>query len=195
MLSLYFATGVRPKEGRKVLLEDLDLKAGRVMIRHPKGEGSWASAEEVDILRPDVVPFIERYLRERQAWIIKNGLDEAKVPELFPSIRFGKHHGFYSEQGFNAIKGKVEDLSGVKFKTKDFRSTLTTMTCRNDRGRLFAMSAQLRHESPDTTQRYYESIERGVAGRQLKDVYKERPIVIAPENPVIEKKYEPSGYS
>jgi len=56
------------------------------------------------------------------------------------------------------------------------------------------MSAQLRHGSPDTTQSFYENIERGVAGRQLKDVYKERPIVIEPENPVIEKN-EPSGYA
>lgn len=195
MLALYFATGARPKEGRKVLLKDLDLDTGKVLIRHPKGEGSWASAEEVDILRWDVVPFIERYLKERKIWIKENGLDEAKVPELFPSIRFGKHHGFYSPQGFNSIKCKVEDLSGVKFMTKDFRSTLTTITCKNDRGRINAMSAQLRHGNITTTQRFYERIERGVAGRQLKDVYKERPIVIDHDAPLIEKKYEPSGYA
>lgn len=195
MLSLYFATGVRPKEGRLVLLKDLDLEAGKVLIRHPKGEGSWASTVEIDILWPDVVPFIERYLRERKEWIKENGLTEAAVPELFPSVRFGKHHGFYAEQGFNAIKGKVEDLSGVKFKIKDFRSTLTTTTIRGDRSRLNAMSAQLRHDNISTTQRFYEGIERGVAGRQLKGAWKERPVATYHETPVIDKKFPPSGYA
>jgi integrase len=194
MISLYFATGVRPKEGRLVLLKDLDLKARRVLIRHPKGEGSWASAEEVDILRWDVAPFIERYLRERREWIKENGLEEAKVTELFPSIRFGKHHGLYSEQGFNSIKGKVEDLSGVDFRLKDFRSTLTTTVVRGDRSRLNAMSAQLRHDNIVTTQRFYEGIERGAAGRQLRDVYKERPIALDLNDPVIDKKFPPAGY-
>jgi hypothetical protein len=36
-------------------------------------------------------------------------------------MRFGKHLDFYTEEGF-----KVDALSGVIFKTKDFRSTLTT---------------------------------------------------------------------
>ncbi len=117
------------------------------------------------------------------------------MPELFPSIRFGKHHGFYTEQGFNAIKGKAEDLSGVKFKTKDFRSTLTATTIRGDRSRLNAMSAQLRHDNISTTQRFYEGIERGVAGRQLKDAWKERPLAIMHDTPLIKKKFEMTGYT
>lgn len=195
MLALYFATGMRPKEGRLMLLKDLDLDRGKVLIRHPKGEGSWASAEEVDILRPDVLPFLERYLRERSEWIKEKGLTEAQVPELFPSIQSGKPDHFYTEQGFNAIKSKVERLSGVKFRTKDMRSTLTTSIVRGDRSRLNAMSAQLRHDNIATTQRYYEGIERGAAGRQLRDAWKERPIAIERDTPVIEKKYEPSGYA
>jgi hypothetical protein len=57
------------------------------------------------------------------------------------------------------------------------------------------LSAQLRHESPDTMQRFYEGIERGVAGRQLKGVWMDRPIAIYHHTPVIDKKFPPSGYT
>ncbi len=48
-------------------LEDLDLKRGTLFNRHPKVEGSWASAVAVDIIREDMLPFVRRYLTERGA--------------------------------------------------------------------------------------------------------------------------------
>jgi hypothetical protein len=44
-------------------------------------------------------------------------------------------------------------------------------------------------------QRFYEGIERGVAGRQLKGVWMDRPIAIYHHTPVIDKKFPPSGYT
>jgi hypothetical protein len=65
----------------------------------------------------------------------------------------------------------------------------------------------LRHTKIETTQKYYANIKQGSAGRQLKDVWKERPILAVPvgvlETPqkimvartlVIDQKYEISGY-
>lgn len=195
MLAIYFATGVRPKELRLALLDDLDLGKMKFLVRHPKGEGSWASQEKVDLIRPDVVPYIERYLRERKEWIRTNGLKESEVKQLFPSIRFGKNKGFYTANGFQQIKSQVQRISGVEFKLKDFRSTLTSMTVNGDMGRLNAMSAQLRHDKIETTQRAYYRMLEGVAGRQLKDAWKERPIAIVHETPLIEKRFETSGYA
>ncbi len=51
MVSLYFGTGVRPSELRLAEYRDLDLRKERLFVRHPKGEGNWASAEWVDIIR------------------------------------------------------------------------------------------------------------------------------------------------
>jgi integrase/recombinase XerD len=100
------------------------------------------------------------------------------VKELFPSIRFGKNNGFHTVQGFLSIKGKVEKLSGVEFKLKDFRSTLTSITVNGNMCRLPAMSAQLRHDKIETTQKSYYRVQDGVAGRQLRDAWKERLIAI-----------------
>jgi hypothetical protein len=88
----------------------------------------------------------------------------------------------------------VETLFGVKFKQKDFRSTLTTITCNRDPRLLLAMSAQLRHTDLETTQRYYDDAERGVAGKQLKDSYKESDS-IKTQRPVIESQKYMSGYA
>ncbi len=56
MIALCFATATRPKEVRLAQIEDLDLVKERFFVRHPKGEGSWASPEWVDIIRPDMLP-------------------------------------------------------------------------------------------------------------------------------------------
>lgn len=64
-----------PKELRLAHLKDLDLKRMTLFIRHPKGESSWASATAVDIIRPDMVPMIRRYLVERTEELKAKGLN------------------------------------------------------------------------------------------------------------------------
>ncbi len=167
MISLYFATGVRPSELRLALLKDLDLKKQTLMIRHPKGEGSWASQAEVDLIRPDMVPIIERYLQERRQHVDEAGLQEA--PALFPNLFYQEGDGFYSANAFKKIKKEVEELSGVEFKLKDFRPTLTSITVNGNMSLLPALSAQLRHADLATTQRSYYAMQQGVAGRQLRE--------------------------
>ena len=135
--------------------EDLNLQHGTLFVRHPKGEGSWASAEPVDIIRPDMLPLINRYLFERQEYLKNQGM--RKVTALFPNLYRGQDD-FYSANAFNEIKHLVEEMSGIEFKLKDFRSTLTTMTVNGDLSRLPAMSAQLRHTNLATTQRSRTSV-------------------------------------
>lgn len=190
MTSLYLATGVRPKELRLAHREDLDVIRMRFFVRHPKGEGSWASPDWIDMIRPDMIPYIQRYLLEREDHLQKKGLKRATA--LFPNL-YRSENEFYSANAFNEIKCKVEVLSGVDFKLKDFRSTLTTITINEDLSRLPAMSQQLRHAKIETTQRYYANIKQGVAGKQLKDAWKETPILTT-QRGVIEKKFDNTGY-
>jgi integrase/recombinase XerD len=190
MFALYFATGVRPSELRLAHFKDLDMKKQTLVIQHPKGEGSWASQAPVDLIRPDMVPIIERYLKERQQHVQKAGYEGALA--LFPNL-YGGQDGFYSANHFKQIKKKVEEISGVEFKLKDFRPTLTSITVNGDMSLLPAMSAQLRHATIATTQRSYYSMQQGVAGRQLKKSYK-GPGSITAQDPVIDKKWDISGY-
>lgn len=56
------------------------------------------------------------------------------------------------------------------------------------------MSAQLRHASVTTTQRSYYAMEQGVAGRQLRNAWKEHPFKVL-KNPVIDGKFDNTGYA
>ena len=71
-------------------------------------------------------------------------------------------------------------------------SSLTSITVNGEMSLLPAMSAQLRHSSLNTTQKYYYRMERGVAGKQLKDARKHNPIIS--QKAVIDKKFNNTGY-
>jgi integrase len=120
-----------------------------------------------------MLPLVERYLFEREEWIKANGREKAMY--LFPNLYRGKD-GFFSTDCWRCIRVELENESGVDFMTKDFRSTLTTLTVKDDLSRLPAMSVQLRHASVGTTQKYYADIKRAQAGKQLKNFWKESEV-------------------
>lgn len=128
-------------------------------------------------------------------WIKKHRMEKVTPP--FPSLgERGDKLGFYSANGFRLTKSKIERISGVEFKIKDFRSTLTSITVNGDLSRLPAMSAQLRHASVATTQKSYFAMENGLAGKQLRDAWKVHPIAssIKHEKAVIEPYRNLPGY-
>jgi integrase len=183
MMVLFFATGVRPSELRLARQKDINMNKQTLSIRHPNGEGSWALEAKVNMIRPDMVPIIVRFLRERQQHVEDAGLGE--VLALFPNLTRGKD-GFYSANAFKSIKKEIEVASGVEFKLKDFRPTLTSITVNGDMSFLPTMSAQLRHTNLATTQRSYYAMQQGVAGRQLKKSFNISGSITA-QDPVIEK--------
>jgi integrase/recombinase XerD len=182
MVALYLATGVRPSELRTAWFIDLDMARMKLYVRHPKGEGSWASPQWVGIIRPDLMPMIYRYVIEREENVKSRGLE--KATPLFPNLYRGKDD-FYSANAFNEIKVKIEERSGVKFRLKDFRSTLTSITVEGDLSKLPAMSVQLRHNSPITTKDHYARIKDGAAGEELRNHWKDHLLPL-PQNPFIE---------
>lgn len=192
LLALHLATGVRPKELRLADLEDLDLEGMTLFIQHPKGEGSWAEPEDVDIILEEMVPYIQRYVKEREEYLRSKGAENAHA--LFPSLNRQNTTGYYSANGIQEIKAKVEELSGVKFKLKDFRPTLTSATVNGDLTLLPLMTAQLRHFDPDTTKNSYTLMQRGVAGEQLREAWRGRSIM-PHDTPLIDKKFEITGYA
>ncbi len=194
MVANYFGSGLRPSELRLAEAKDLDLKRGRIFVRHPKGESNWASQVWVDIIREDMLPMIERFVTDRKSYLLEKG---AKNEALFPNLYSG--NGFYSQNRFREFKQRIAEASGVDFSLKMFRSTLCTMTVNEDLSRLPAMSVQLRHGSSETTRKYYANIDRSAAGRQLRAAWRETP-VIRPlalkeqKHPSIDSKFEVSGY-
>ncbi len=178
MLALSFATAARPNETMSVMFGDLDVSGRRLYIRHPKGEGSWAVPQSVPIIREDMVPMIKEFLTERSCMMAETGISSEF---LFVNPATGAP---YSLKTMRALKGRVEELSGVHFTLKEMRSTFATLTVNNDLQRIDAVSAQLRHSSTDTTRRYYARINRVEAVRKdLGGTWKETEIIRRPHRP------------
>ena len=102
VVALGLSTGCRPSELRLAEVNDLDLKRGRFYVRHPKGEGSWSSPQWVQLVRDDLVPYLETYLEARNRRLDRKRRGNIKA--LFPSTGGGNGTGFYSMSNFNNVR-------------------------------------------------------------------------------------------
>lgn len=170
-LTLAFATAARPKEVLTALEEDLDLNKMSFYIRHPKGEGNWGTPQWIPIIRADMVHYIEEFLENRKKMLTEFGIQSEY---LFVNPGTGLP---YTEKAMRGLKGKVEDMCGVKFMVKEMRPTFASLTVNDTPERLNAVSEQLRHASPETTRKYYTRIDRQKAiKKSLGDTWKETRI-------------------
>lgn len=163
----YPATGVRPSELRLAHVEDLNTKAWRLRIRHPKGEGSWGNSRTVPVM-PQYRRDILRYLKEREAYVRSCGRTRATY--LIPRCDAGKDL-YYSDVAFRKLKKEIEEISGVEFKLKDFRPTYAQNTIDLDSSLLPDVSTALGHASTVTTQRYYAQISCDRAAQRLESAW------------------------
>jgi len=169
-ISLIFGVAGRPKEIIKAIVQDVNLDEEMFYIRHPKGEGSWGKSEWVPIIRGDMVPWIKRFLEERATYLKVRGIES---PYLFVNPDTGLP---YVTNTIRRIKELIEEEIGIDFKLKDFRSTYATLTYRHAPEMKEAISKQMRHESSETTERYYISCDNREAAKRLKDEWKKSKI-------------------
>lgn len=146
------ATGLRPKEIRLAQSRDLELDKGRILVSHPKGEGSWAAPDFAPILafaREAVADF----LVERIAY-----LEGRECEWLIPYRRVSGEIGPWSAAMLRKLKAEIQERSGVSFKgLKTFRATFAQRAI--DAGaRTDAVSRAMRHASTKTTEAYYARI-------------------------------------
>jgi len=167
MIYLAFQTLARPTEIRTALYKDLDIISRRFYVRNPKGKGTFAAGQYVDMLRPDFMPQIERYVADREFHLLRRGKSSAY---LFPNL-YGEINDVYSANAQRVIMREVSHRSGVDFSLKTFRATGADLIISADPSKLFIVSAQLRHGSIATTQKYYADIQRSSVARQLGDTY------------------------
>ena len=168
LLALLFSMAGRHKEGLYALVDDLNLNQMQFYVRHPKGEGTWGQPQWIPIVRPDMLPYLQELLRNRDKMLIEYGIES---PYLFVNPNTKQP---YSEKTMRLLKGKVEDMCGIPFKIKEMRATFASLTVNDHPERLNAVSEQLRHASPETTRKYYARIDRGKAIKEsLGDLWKE----------------------
>ncbi len=202
---MYPYTGLRASELRQAQLGDIDIKKWTIWVRHPKGEKRYARQRTAPILQPARAPLL-RYLEAREKRVKEKGIiSEALIPAY--------HGGFYSSNGFRRMKAELEakvnlDLDGeILFSIKGFRATFCQQNI--DRGvKIDAVAVAMGHSSTKTTETYYGRMKTEKALAELNaawvdnsEAFKaEVPKPLAAEeqkyvSPLIDKKYEPSGYA
>lgn len=171
VICLAFGIGGRHKEVIDAEVEDLSLRSEDFFVRHPKGEGTWGVPQWVDIIRKDMLPYLQEFCDERERMIAETGITSNF---LFVNPRTGLP---YTEKSMRLLKKKVEEISGVRFKIKDMRSTFCSLTINDHMDRLNATSVQMRHASPDMTRKHYLRINQKRAIQNgIGDTWKETEI-------------------
>lgn len=164
MIYLAYQTWARPSEIRTARMIDLDMTQQTFYIRNPKGKGTFASGQKVDLVMKGSVYLLERYLRERSVYLTSKGVGSAY---LFPHVIDGRDM-MYSQQAAGRLIQDVSDAMGFHFSLKTFRATMSYLTINQDPSQLANVSKQLRHNSLATTQRFYEGLARDNVGDRMR---------------------------
>lgn len=170
LTAAYPGTGLRPSELRVAHIDDLDCRNWTLRVRHPKGEGDFGERRVVTIMPPfreDVL----RYLEERDKLLQRKGRNSEY---LIPNTS-GDADKPYSANHFRVLKKELEEIAGINFRIKDFRSTFASLTIKKNPNLLPDVSKQLGHSSLVVTQTYYASIEASDAGRRLAEAWEQKP--------------------
>lgn len=168
--SLIFGIAGRPKEIIGALTLDMEIDNEQFYIRHPKGEDSWGMREWISITRKDMIPKLERFLEERKVYLESIG---CQSDFLFVNPKTGQP---FSLKTIRVIKENIENELDIDFKLKEFRSSYATITYKHNKGMKDAISKQLRHLQPSTTDKYYIAYERKQASKELSDEWKKSKI-------------------
>ncbi len=163
------ATGLRPKEVRLARLADLDMARSRLLVSHPKGEGSWAAPDYAPVL-PFAREAVADFLAAREAYL---GGETCEV--LIPYRRVSGDLGPWSEAMLRKLKAEMERASGVRFHLRTLRPTFA-QTAKDAGVPIEAVSRALRHSSTRTTEAYYARMRGEDAFREIARAF-ERPVV------------------
>lgn len=186
-------TGLRPGELRMARICDLDLKRATLHAEEVKGKDRYGEPRNAAI-HPDGLPFLKRYVRIR-AKVVMN-----KAPTndyLFPALRDVAGDGCYSQQGLSDLRRVVREDTGVEFDGRACRRTYGQQAI--DQGvPLDAVSRMLGHRTTKTTETYYCRRTNDSAIAVAQQVWSNGPAErhsMPINSPLIEKKFEPTGYA
>jgi integrase len=151
MVSLLTYSGLRRKEFRLLKLVDLDVERWRILVSHPKGEGSWA-APDYAYIAPQARRTVLWFLEQRLEFL---GNDEHEA--LVPYRRQTGEVTYWSDPMLGKLKAELERISGVRFSIKTFRPTFA-QKAKDSGAPIEAVSRAMRHASTRTTEQYYARI-------------------------------------
>ncbi len=188
--AMYPFTGTRPSELRLAEITDIDTKRWTLFIRSPKGEGEWAR-QRTELILPPARPAVLRFLKARKAKLRGLGLEEA-VP-LMPAFYNGKVK-HYSATRLRRIKSMVQEWlpnDFPDFSLKTFRASFCQMNLDRDPNLISDVSYAMGHSTTRTTETFYGRIKQDKALERIQKAWEGCDA----KNPLIDRKYEPTGYN
>jgi len=171
LVRMYPYTGLRPSELRLAEIDDIDISNDNwtIWVRHPKGENSYGTKRTVPIL-PPAEEAILRFLEKRREYL--RAIEKSDARPLIPTMKRGSAD-FYSVNSFQKIKRRIEELSGIRFKLKDFRTTFAQQIIDQKPSLLSHVSKALGHSSTSTTEKHYARVRDDSMIRDLRNLHKD----------------------
>ena len=165
----YPYTGLRPSELRTMKFEDVNLESWTLTVSHPKGENKYGKKRRIGIL-PILKPVFKTFLMERKLFLEEHGETETFEALIPYNGRYGLD--YWSMQELNKTKQKIQKLSGINFKIKDYRATFCQLAI--DKGAdLQAVSKMMGHNTTVTTETYYGRIQDDTAIQEIERAFTE----------------------
>ena len=193
LVHFYPFTGVRASELRRASVKDVDIRNWTFTVQHPKGELRYARKRTTIILPPAREATL-RFLKAREDRLRKFGID--KCDALVPNVHSPHPDMIYSTSRFRAIKEDLqrrvgEDIEGFEFTLKSFRDTYCQMNIDRNPAMLSAVALTMGHSTTRTTESHYGRIRQEKAFEMLESAWG----VKKGKNPLIDQKYEMTGYN
>jgi integrase len=204
LMWMYPYTGLRASELREAHLEDINPKAWTIFVRNPKGKMTYAKKRTAPILPPARKAVI-RFLKAREQRLKSLGV--SKCEALIPARHENGTVGFYCSNAFRNMKKDLMERINVDledgrldFHLKTMRDTFVQMNIDKDPRLTAAVSMAVGHSTTKTTEISYGRIRNDRALQDLQKLWENgadetsSPAPQNVKNPLIEKKYDISGY-
>jgi len=189
---LSICAGLRTKELRFCRVEDLDTSEWMLHTERVKGEATYGEPRDIPVW-PEARRMLMRYLCMRNELVLRKCPGNAA---LFPALRNNQGKQHMSSNGLQQMKLLVQEDAGIHFDLRKCRRTFCQKAL--DDGMLIeSVSRLLGHNSTRTTEEYYGRRKLKKAIKEAKQLMRDKTASLSPgaKNPLIESKYEVTGYA
>jgi len=146
-------SGLRPKEVRFADMSDFYQSEWILVVRHPKGEGTWGKVRNVKMVSPGR-DAIAHFLMIRERELARMGIENLGSNPLVPCFRSDGSISRWSSTYALQIKGKYEQSLGLRFGFQMMRRSFGQCAI-NMNARIDSISVLMGHKTTRTTELYY----------------------------------------
>lgn len=192
---MYPYTGLRPGELQKAQIDDLDIEAWEIYVRHPKGEKRYAKQRTVP-LPPLIKPNVLEYLEQRKKYLNNRSFTDAEP--LIPSVPFVGKVKYMDGRTVRLIKSEIQKVTkklyGLTFTLQLYRSSYAQML-KDREVNIEVVSKALGHVNTRNTERFYCRLRDSKMQEEIRNAFKGNNETRKVQSLEIDEKNEMTGYA